>query len=99
LKTTNYHLLHFQDTGEFARVDELLVPWIKRYKRTGLVREIQHRQTLLRYAENPKATLDYLKRELGLPFNHTKQELNQKPNFPYGVFNRPTRKHRYSSTR
>jgi len=77
-----YHALHYQNEGEFGKVDELLTPWIKRYNRTGRVREIQHRQALLRYDADPKATLAYLKGELNLKFDHTKEELNKKPNFP-----------------
>ncbi|MFT4548851.1 MAG: hypothetical protein ACI9MB_002804, partial [Verrucomicrobiales bacterium] len=77
-----YHSLHFQNEGEFGKVEELLKPWIKRYDRSGRVREIQHRQALLQYEGNSKATFDYLRRELNLTFNHSKEELGKKPNFP-----------------
>ena len=77
-----YHALHLLVQGEFGEVDALLKPWIKRYERSARVREIQHRQALLRFGENSQATLDYLKRELDLRFNHTKEELDKKPNFP-----------------
>ena len=45
-----YHALHFQNTGEFGKVEDLLKPWIKRYQRSARVREIQHRQALLNAA-------------------------------------------------
>lgn len=77
-----YQALHLQDLREFDKVEELLKPWIKRFDRSERVREIEHRQALLRFDENSKATLDYLKRELNLTFNHTKEELDQKPSFP-----------------
>ncbi|NIO42623.1 MAG: hypothetical protein GTO41_22245, partial [Burkholderiales bacterium] len=61
-----YHCLHYQNTQQFDRVDELLGPWIKRRGETELVREIQNRQALLTYDQDPSATLDYLRRKLGL---------------------------------
>ncbi len=77
-----YNALHFQNQGESGKVAELMEPWVKRYGRSDRVREIQHRQALLTYDDDAKASLDYLKRELGLQFNHSKEELDKKPNFP-----------------
>ncbi|MGI9243783.1 MAG: hypothetical protein ACR2RV_23500, partial [Verrucomicrobiales bacterium] len=77
-----YHALYFQNQGEADKVEELMEPWIKRYGRSARVREIQHRQALLGFDDNAEASLDYLKRELDLQFNHAKEELDKKPNFP-----------------
>lgn len=77
-----YHALHAQNTGRFEEVDRLLEPWTKRYGETDRVWEIRHRQALLRYRENPKATIDHLKRHLGLSFGHQRAELEAKPDFP-----------------
>ncbi len=54
-------------------------PWIKRYKRTSLVIEIESRQALLRYETDPRATLDYVRRELGLRFDHQRDSLDDRP--------------------
>ena len=44
-----YHCLQYQNTHRLEEVDALLKTWIERHKRTERVREIQHRQALLRY--------------------------------------------------
>lgn len=77
-----YSALHRQNLGEYDRVEDLLAPWIKRYGRTDGVREIQHRQAMLRYDEDPKGSLAYLGREMNLQFNHRKQLLDEKPDLP-----------------
>jgi hypothetical protein len=77
-----YHSLHLQNTEQFAKVEELLKPWIERHGQTARVREIQHRQALLTYAQSPQKSLDYLRQQLGLQFNHQKELLGAKPNLP-----------------
>jgi|GEM_PF-2473304 hypothetical protein len=77
-----YHCLHYQHTEQFDKVDDTLKAWIKRYKYTARVKEIQNRQTLLTYAKNPQASLAFLRQRLGLTFNHQRERLNQKPNLP-----------------
>ncbi len=80
-----YHALHAQNQGQFAAVEAFFEPWIKRYGETPLVREIRNRQALLRYGEDPKGSLAYLTRQLGLSFNHQQERLNAKPNFPVAI--------------
>ncbi len=77
-----YHCLHYQNTGELGQVDEMLKTWIERHKRTGRVREIQNRQALLRYDENPTASLNYIRGELGLYFGHEREVLGKKSTLP-----------------
>ena len=48
-----YHCLHFQNTEQFDKVEQLLQDWIKRHNYTPRVREILNRQALLTYAANP----------------------------------------------
>ena len=74
--------LYAQQQGKLANADALLEPWVKRYGLTPKAREIQHRQALLKYATNPAETLQYLKGELGLSFDHQQQKLDAKPDFP-----------------
>ena len=77
-----YYCLHHQQTEQFDQVEDLLKRWIKQHGNTGRVREIQHRQALLTYDQNPQRSLEYLRQELNLHFNHQRELLNQKPNLP-----------------
>jgi hypothetical protein len=77
-----YHCLQYQNTNRLDEVDVLLKTWIERHKRTERVREIQHRQALLRYETDPKAALEYMRRELGLHFNHEREVVGRKPGLP-----------------
>lgn len=77
-----YHALHYQNTEQWDKHDELLAAWIARYKYTGRVIEIENRRALLTYTKNPQRTLDLITNRLNLQFNHQRDELNQKPNLP-----------------
>jgi len=68
-----FHSLHYQNTQQLNKVDEMLKPWIKRFGETRLVKQIQNRQALLKYNNDPKSTLDYLTRELNLYFAHQRE--------------------------
>ncbi len=77
-----YHALHLQNNGQYDKVDELLKPWIKTHKYTARVREILNRQALLKYEKNRQASLEYIREQLGIQFNHQKEILGQKPDLP-----------------
>jgi hypothetical protein len=77
-----YHCLHFQNTEQFDKVNELLTAWINRYKDTPGIREIQNRQALLTYTTSPDKSLEFLRQRLGLQFNHQRERLDEKPNLP-----------------
>lgn len=68
-----YHCLNYQNSGQLDKVQPLLKLWIQRYTRTARVVEIEHRQALLQYDKEPKATLAYLIGRLGVQFNHQRQ--------------------------
>ena len=68
-----FHCLHAQNEQNLDEVDSLLKRWIKRHGKTNQVHVIENRQALLKYGEDPKRTLDHLKRELGLNFNHQRR--------------------------
>ena len=92
-----FHCLYYQHTGQLDKVEELLVPWIERHKRSARVREIQNRQALLRYESDPKGSLEYLRQEMGLRFSHQREVLGQKPSFPTALD--PTRISRETLTK
>ncbi|MFW6162775.1 MAG: hypothetical protein ACODAJ_08375, partial [Planctomycetota bacterium] len=77
-----YHCLHAQNEGRLDDVDRMLKLWIKRHTRTRRVVQIEHRQALLRYEESPRQSLDYIRRKLGVHFNHQRQVMDQKPTLP-----------------
>ncbi len=77
-----YHALHLQNSGQLDEVDRLLETWIKRYKRTGRVVEIESRQALLRYPEDPEGALAYLRRQLNLRFDHQREVEDKKRQLP-----------------
>ena len=77
-----YNCLHLQNTEKFEQVEELLAAWIKRYNYTPLVRQIQARQALLTYERNPEQSLEFIRQQLGIEFNHQRETLGEKPNLP-----------------
>jgi hypothetical protein len=77
-----YHCLHYLNVGFFDKCEKYLKLWIKRYGRTDEVREIEHRIALLDYKNNPGKSLEYLRRNLNIYFNHEKEIKDRKPNRP-----------------
>ncbi|MCA9145386.1 MAG: hypothetical protein KDB05_21465 [Planctomycetales bacterium] len=77
-----YNCLHLQNTEKFDQVEELLAAWIKRYNYTPLVRQIQTRHALLTYERNPEKSLEFVRQQLGIEFNHQRETLGEKPNLP-----------------
>ncbi len=82
-----YHCLHAQNTEQFDEVATLLKRWEKtrnnsEFSRMPRVREIRHRQALLTYHRDPKCSLEYLKRELGLRFDHQRERLRGDSQLP-----------------
>ncbi len=77
-----YHCLHYQNTGELAKIEDTLKAWIKRHNETALVQQIQNRQALLTYDQAPDRSLDFIRRRLELHLNHQRQRLDRKPAFP-----------------
>jgi len=77
-----YSALLAQLEDRLGDVEGILEPWIKRHGESPRVVEIRNRQALLEYGEKPAESLAYLKRVMGLRFEHQRQRLDQKPNFP-----------------
>jgi len=77
-----YHCLHYQNTGQFDKVPELLAPWVKKHGHSALVRQIENRQALLTYQKDPQASLELLRRRLDLRFDHQAERLDDRPSLP-----------------
>ncbi len=67
-----YHALHYQATGQRKQYDEMMANWIKRRDTITPVKELMTRQALLDFSNDPKASTEYFRRELGLQFNHSR---------------------------
>jgi hypothetical protein len=77
-----YHCLHFQNKGQFDKVEPMIKPWVERFGRTPRLTEIETRQALLTYDRDSKKTLDYLRNHLNLRFDHAKQITDRPPDLP-----------------
>lgn len=65
-----YTCLYHQHNKEFNKVPELLKLWVQRYGNTTRFIEIENRQALLTFDENPKKCISHIKNRLNLSFNH-----------------------------
>ncbi len=68
-----YHALHYLQTEQFEKVNELLPVWIKRHGETGRVWQIRMRQALLSYDTDQQKSLAYLKQRLNLHYPHQRE--------------------------
>ena len=76
--------LHAQNSGAREKFLDVLERW-KRERRGNLnspMRELLNRQALLDYEKEPQKSLDYLKKELALKFNHARKTGERKSDAP-----------------
>ena len=76
-----YHALHAQVTDNAEAYAKHMADWKKRRHPhvPNRMRRLMDRQALLDYPDNPKATCDYLRHQLGIHYNHVKRDPNKKP--------------------
>ena len=77
-----YHALHFQNERQIKEYDRVLTEWKNHFQNSSGRKIIENREALIRYSDNPQATLAYLKRELGLNFNHQQEGKAREANHP-----------------
>ena len=78
-----YHSLHLQNQEKYAEVDTVMKRWLRKVKSpTAKYREIENRQVLLRYAQQPMLTLDFLRNRLKLNLNHQRQNTRARAQLP-----------------
>lgn len=77
-----YHALHAQNQQQYDRVDSLLGPWLQAHGNTPRWQEIKNRQIILRYPQQPAASLRYLQDYLGVHFNHQPPQSTNNPTQP-----------------
>jgi len=77
-----YHALHLLQMEQYPQAQAMTGPWHQRYGQTPRLTEIQLRHALLTYDRDPQQSLDFLKRHLGLHFNHEREVIGASPNLP-----------------
>lgn len=77
-----YNCLHLLQTEQPDKCAELSRVWRERLGETPLWRQIQHRHALLSYRKDPRKSLDYLIRHLGLTYDHQRQVPGAKTTLP-----------------
>jgi hypothetical protein len=80
-----YHALHYLQTEQFEKVNELLPVWIKRYGESSRVWQIRMRQALLSYDTDQQKSLAFLKQRLNLHYPHQREQLDVEPNLPTAI--------------
>ena len=74
-----YHALHYQNTGQLDKVDDLLKVWEERHRGDNRRRVIENRQILLSYDVDPDDALERLRRRLGVSFTHSRERADADP--------------------
>src|SRR5215472_11012708 len=77
-----YYCLHYLNTEQFEKAEELTRPWLQRFGQTPRLTEIQTRHALLTYERNPQRSLAYLRNHLNLHFDHQRVVVGAVPNLP-----------------
>ncbi|MDC1448265.1 hypothetical protein N8218_01275, partial [bacterium] len=77
-----YHALHFQNERKVDEMKEILTQWEQQFKNSNQRKQIENREALIRYSDDPEATLAYLEKELGLQFNHQQEGKAREANHP-----------------
>ncbi len=77
-----YHALHFQNTRQQAKLNDILKQWATRFPESQQRKIIENRAALLAYDADPQATLKFLRERLQLQFNHEQEVRDQPPNLP-----------------
>lgn len=68
-----YHILHHQNTGQLELVQPLIEQWYKQLGSSERYKTLLYRQFLLSYAKDNQPTLNFLRNEFGLAFNHQRE--------------------------
>jgi hypothetical protein len=79
-----YHCLHYQNTADAANYQKFLALWIKRHNGNtpNGARELINRQALIDHDQKPGESLDYIRRQLNLQFNHARRIEGAKSTLP-----------------
>lgn len=77
-----YHCLHLLQTEQLDQCLEMTKAWKARHGQTALLNEIQLRHAFGGYGKNPRGTVDYLTRHLGVRHDHQRVIPGSVPDLP-----------------
>ncbi len=77
-----YHCLHYLNCSRYEKAEEVLDAWIDRHGRTTEVIEIEHRKKLLEYSSHKEESLEYIRQQLNIYFDHQREIQDEKPELP-----------------
>lgn len=83
--TENYyyfHALHYQNTRQGPKFNATLEQWKKRFPHSGLRKTILNREALIAYPNDPKGSMEHIRRIIGLRFDHQQVGKARAQNFP-----------------
>ena len=68
-----FHALHYQNTRQGEELGTIMVQWHKRFPNSNLRKQIQNREALINFQDDPKASIEHIRKSLGLQFNHQQE--------------------------
>jgi len=77
-----YKCLHLQNSGRLGEVRGVLKLWRDRHGTTSRLIEIENRQALLEYDTASARSLEFIRKRLGIQFNHQRIVPGQKTDYP-----------------
>ncbi|TVS20264.1 MAG: hypothetical protein EA424_04860 [Planctomycetaceae bacterium] len=77
-----YHVLHYQNTGQWDKVGPLLKMWEQRHRGDHRRSVLENRQILLSYDSDPEETLAQLRRRLNLSYRHMPERAGAPSTYP-----------------
>ena len=77
-----YHALHFQNERKLKELNRILGEWKNRFRNSGKRKQVENREALFLYSDDPEVTLAYLRREMGLTLNHQQEGKAREAKYP-----------------
>jgi len=78
-----FHALHYQNTRDTGKLNQILNQWRERVPDENEARRIiLNREVILDYERDPQATLKYLTERLHIRHDHQREMRDQKPDLP-----------------
>ncbi len=74
-----FHGLHYQNTGDEAKFEATMTQWEKRVERSSQRDLLRNRQALINFDRDPRKSVEYLTKALGVTFNHQRERRQTDP--------------------
>lgn len=77
-----FHALHYEQTGQWQRQQQVLDNWEQRQPNSDLVEFFTLRRALIQHEDNPERTLELLTEALNLRFDHQRDAADRERDLP-----------------